>query len=550
MLKILIDNPLLLFFVVAAIGYPLGRIRIGGSSLGVAAVLFVGLAVGSLHPGLKLPEIVYMLGLATFVYTIGLASGPAFAASLRRDGMRNNLLAIGMLGFALILTLAAQRLLHLKSTVAAGLFAGSLTSTPALAGVLETIKQMKSGVNLDQLLAEPVMGYSVAYPMGAIGGVLAISLMQKLWKINYADEARNLNIPGTAGEALTRAIIRVTWEGAGLDTITALVRREKWDVVFGRVKRGESFLLPGPDEHLRPEDLVAVVGTASELERVAAALGERCEDEMSREIGLEQSGYDYRRIFVSNPQVAGRQLGSLNLYGRFGATVTRVRRGDDDFLPHDDMVLQPGDRVRVLAHRDRMADVTSFFGDSYRAVSEIDILSFSLGLALGLLLGIVPIPLPGGITLKLGFAGGPLIVALILGTLERSGPIVWSLPYSANMTLRQVGLLLLLAGIGTRAGYGFVSTFANEGGLAIFAAGAAITFLTAIATLWVGHRLMKIPMNLLIGMVGGCQTQPAVLAYALEQTGNDLPNIGYASVYPVATIGKILLAQVLLTLLD
>jgi len=387
------------------------------------------------------------------------------------------------------------------------------------------------------------MGYSVTYPMGVMGGILAISLVQKLWKVNYADEARNLNIPGAAREALRRATIRVSWDGAERETITELSRREKWDVVFGRVKRGDSFLLPGPRGRLRLGDLVAVVGTESELERVAAVLGERCEEE----IDLERSEYDHRRIFVSNPRVAGRQLGRLNLYERFGATVTRVRRGDDDFLPHDNMVLQPGDRVRVVARRDRMADVTSFFGDSYRAVSEVDILTFSLGLALGLLLGIVPIPLPGGITLKLGFAGGPLIVALILGTVERSGNLVWSLPYSVNMTLRQTGLVMLLAGIGTRAGYGFVSTFATEGGFSIFAAGAAITFLTALATLWAGHRLMKIPMNLLIGMVGGCQTQPAILAYTLEQTGNDLPNIGYASVYPVATIGKILLAQVLLT---
>lgn len=543
MLKILIDNPLLLFFVVAAIGYPLGRIKIRGSSLGVAAVLFVGLAIGSIHPDLKLPEIVYMLGLATFVYTIGLASGPAFVASLQRDGMRNNLLVIGMLVFATILTLIAQRMLHLKATVAAGLFAGSLTSTPALAGALETIKQIKTGVGLDRFLAEPVMGYSVTYPMGVMGGILAISLVQKLWKVNYADEARNLNIPGAAREALRRATIRVSWEDAERETITELSRREKWDVVFGRVKRGDSFLLPGPRGRLRLGDLVAMVGTESELERVAAVLGERCEEE----IDLERSEYEYRRIFVSNPRVAGRQLGRLNLYERFGATVSRVRRGDDDFLPHDNMVLQPGDRVRVVSRRDRMADVTSFFGDSYRAVSEVDILTFSLGLALGLLLGIVPIPLPGGITLKLGFAGGPLIVALILGTVERSGNLVWSLPYSVNMTLRQTGLVMLLAGIGTRAGYGFVSTFATEGGFSIFAAGAAITFLTALATLWAGHRLMKIPMNLLIGMVGGCQTQPAILAYTLEQTGNDLPNIGYASVYPVATIGKILLAQVLLT---
>jgi len=546
MLKILIDNPLLILFIVAAIGYPLGRIKVRGSSLGIAAVLFVGLAIGSIHPDLKLPEIVYLLGLAVFVYSIGLASGPAFVASLKRDGFRNNMLVAGMLLFATTLTLAAQRLLHLKATVTAGLFSGSLTSTPALAGALETIKQLKTGAGLDQLLTEPVAGYSIAYPMGAMGGVLAISLVQKLWQVKYSDEARDLNIPGTATHALSVATILVTWDGASRKKVAELCRCEKWEVVFGRVKRDDAFLLLGPGGRLQLGDLVTVVGTEFELARVAAVLGE-----LSREdISLNRSEYDSRRIFVSNPRVIGRKLGSLNLFDRFGATVTRIRRGDDDFVPHEDMVLEAGDRARVVSRRERMSEVTSFFGDSYRAVSEIDILSFSLGLALGLLLGIVPIPLPGGITLKLGFAGGPLIVALILGTLERSGNIIWTLPYSANMTLRQTGLVLLLAGVGTRAGYGFISTFANGGGLAIFAAGAIITFVVAFVTLWVGYRILKIPMNLLVGMVAGIHTQPAMLGYALEQTGNDLPNIGYASVYPMATIGKIVLVQVLLALLS
>jgi putative transport protein len=196
-----------------------------------------------------------------------------------------------------------------------------------------------------------------------------------------------------------------------------------------------------------------------------------------------------------------------------------------------------------------MEAVSQFFGDSYRALSEIDILTFSTGLAIGLVLGIIPIPLPGGVTLKLGFAGGPLIVALILGALGRTGPMVWSMPYSANLTLRQVGLLFFLAGVGTRAGYAFVTTFTQSGGLAIFAAGAILTCVTALTMLWVGHKLLKIPMGLLIGMLAGLQTQPAVLGFALEQTGNDLPNIGYATVYPVAMITKILFAQLLLTLL-
>jgi putative transport protein len=225
-----------------------------------------------------------------------------------------------------------------------------------------------------------------------------------------------------------------------------------------------------------------------------------------------------------------------------------VRRGDVDLLPHDLMRLELGDRVRVLAPVKRLPAVTAWFGDSYRAVSEVDVLTFGLGLALGLLLGILPLPIPGGLRVTLGFAGGPLIVALLLGTLERTGPLVWSLPYSANTTLRQIGLVLFLAGIGTRAGSGFLATFTSGSGLALFGAGALITFVTAFTALAIGYRLMRIPMSLLVGMVAGIQTQPAVLGYALEQTRNEIPNLGYAAVYPAATIGKILLVQVLLAL--
>src|SRR6266568_6860209 len=304
MLKILIENPLLLLFLVAAIGYPLGRIKIRGSSLGVAAVLFVGLAVGSIHPELKLPEIIYVLGLALFVYTIGLSSGPAFVASLQRDGVRNNLLIVGMLLLATGLTCAAQRLLHFKATLTAGLFAGSLTNTPALAGALETIKHMGAGGTLDQLLAEPVVGYSIAYPMGVMGVVLAISLVQKLWHIDYADEAKRLKVFGAATEALRSRTIHVTWPGTVNQTVAGLIGEQGWDVMFGRIKRGGHYLLAGPQARLQPHDLVTVVGTESEIERVTALLGETS----AEEIDLDRSEFDIRRIFVSNPRVAGRRL--------------------------------------------------------------------------------------------------------------------------------------------------------------------------------------------------------------------------------------------------
>jgi putative transport protein len=544
MIELLRDNPLLLLFLVAAIGYPLGRITIQGSSLGVAAVLFVGLAFGSLHPDLKLPEVVYQLGLIIFVYTIGLSSGPGFFAALRRKGLRDNLLIIGAIVLAMALTGVAAVGLGLSAPLAAGMLAGSLTNTPALAGAIEQLKS-NAPPNLEQLLGEPVVGYSVTYPMGVCGAILMIALAQRIWKVDYAAERRAMSGRGTPHRRLANQTIRITRPDAAGETTEELIRRNGWDVIIGRVKREGQLTLANGQTRLAPGDLVSVVGAPDELARVTTYLGAPADEHLEH----ERSELDYRRIFVSRHSVAGRRLRDLHLPQRFGAVVTRVRRGDVELLPHGDTVIEPGDRVRVVAPRSQMDAVTSFFGDSYRTLSEIDVLTFSLGIALGVLLGLVPFPLPGGVTLRLGFAGGPLLVALALGALERTGPLVWSMPYSANLTLRQLGLVLFLAGVGTRSGYVFASTLTQGGGLAIFVVGALVTCIAALGVLWVGYRLLKIPMSLLIGMVAGLQTQPAVLGFALEQAESDLPSIGYATVYPVAMITKIVLVQVLLLLL-
>jgi putative transport protein len=204
--------------------------------------------------------------------------------------------------------------------------------------------------------------------------------------------------------------------------------------------------------------------------------------------------------------------------------------------------------VRVVARQDQMPAVERFFGDSYQALSEVDVPSLAIGLGAGLLLGLVPIPLPGGLTLELGFAGGPLLVALALGAVGHTGPLVWTLPYSANLTLRQFGLLLFLAGVGTGSGYAFGATLRSGAGLEVVAGGALLTVALAATTLTVGHRLLRVPMNVMVGIVCGQHTQPAALGYAVEQTGNDLPHVGYASVFPTAMIAKIVLAQAILAL--
>ncbi|HEX8822005.1 MAG TPA: TrkA C-terminal domain-containing protein, partial [Archangium sp.] len=413
--------------------------------------------------------------------------------------------------------------------------------TPALAAEIELLKMR---VPQDaQALADPVVGYSITYPLGVIGVLLAIALVQRLWKVDYAAEAQRTSEPGSVNEPLETRVVKVL--RAPEEALATLMQRHRWDVVFGRHQRGEHLDIADLSTRLEPGDLVTVVGTEQELDEVTAGLGEISHEPLAH----DRSVLDYRRMFVSNPEVVGRRLAELDLPGRFGAVATRLRRGDVDMLAQEDTVLEPGDRIRVLTRRDRLDEVGRFFGDSYRALSEIDILSFSLGLALGLLLGTVPIPLPGGVDLKLGFAGGPLVVALVLGWMGRTGRFVWSLPYSANLTLRQAGLVMFLAGVGTRSGYAFVSTLTQGGGLALLAAGGVITFTVALSTLIIGHKLLGIPMSVLTGLLGGLQTQPAVLGFALEQTKNDLPNVGYTTVYPLATVSKIILAQVLLAML-
>ncbi|HET8542749.1 MAG TPA: TrkA C-terminal domain-containing protein [Anaeromyxobacter sp.] len=533
--RLLSQNPLLLLFLVAAIGYPLGRVRLRGSQLGVAAVLFVGLAAGAVDPALALPEIVYMLGLAIFVYTVGLSSGRAFVSSLRRDGLRNAALAVGAIALATALAAAAQRLLGLDGATSAGLFTGALTNTPALAAAVEALRQAAP----DRASA-PVVAYSICYPMGVVGVVLAIRVARRLWRPDLAAEAERLAALGAANAPLASETVRVAHDLGGL-SIEELVRGLRWRVIFGRIRRGGQLLLATPDERLRSGDLVTVVGPRPELDRVAARIGGVSEER----IDLDRSEFDLRRIFVSNPEVAGIPLQDLDVPRKLGVVITRVRRGDEDLLPSDGMRLELGDRVRVLGPVRALQEVTAFFGDSYRAASEVDILAFGLGLALGLLLGILPIPLPGGIRVSLGFAGGPLVVALALGTVGRTGGMIWNLPFGANVALRQIGLILFLAGIGTRAGPGFVAAFAGGGGLAILAGGAVVTFATAFATLLVAHRLMHVPMSLALGMVAGVHTQPAVLGYALDETRNEIPNLGYAATYPAATIAKLLLVQVL-----
>lgn len=529
---LLASTPLLLLFVVIGLGYLLGSMKIAGFSLGPAAVLFTGIFLGSVDARFRLPDFIYVFGLILFVYTIGLQSGATFFGSLNKRGLLTNVFVLSMVLFGAVLTFFAWQLFGLDGVTLVGVYCGALTNTPALAASVETIKSLLSGSSSTEMANAPVIGYSVAYPFGVIGVLLGFFVFSLIKREGSTESGE------TKGPLTSRTFSVTNDAVVGTNVRDFLVQHP--GVVLSRLKRGNYTSLVYAETAFDKNDLVVVVGTESDLQVAEAFFGSVSFEEIQE----DKDELDYRRIIASEKNVVGKKLRDLQLQELLDVTITRIRRGDVDFVPNSDTVIEYGDRVRVLTWVGNIERVTKYFGDSMKHSSEADFFSVSLGIVVGVLLGMVPIPLPGGGTFALGFAGGPLLVGLVLGRLQRTGNIVWGMPYSANLTLRQIGLVLFLAGVGTKAGDGFVRTLAS-GGWAYATVGVGITLLVTFATLIVGTRLFRLPLPAVMGLMSGIQTQPACLAYANEHAPSNAANVWYASVYPVAMIGKILLAQVL-----
>jgi putative transport protein len=537
------DNPLLLLFTLVGVGGVLGSLHWRGFSLGPAAVLFVALGFSAYDERLKLAVIVGQLGLVLFAYTIGVSAGPSFFATLRSGG-RSLVLVVGLLLGAGLVTLGIGHLLGLRGAVLSGVYAGSLTNTPALAASLE---QLKSDA--------PTVGYSVTYLFGVLGMLVAagMSLRTKV----HADPTLDLNATDSVASAegddqvphLEQRTLRVDVEG--LPSLVALEERYANKVVFSRVMHGDVPGHPGKldvaSDDIAPVvgDILTAVGDAGVVERVVQDLGHVS----SVPLVLDRSQLDSRRITVSKRDVAGHSLEQLKLARRFGATTTRVRRGDVDLLATPDLVLQLGDRVRVVARREQMEPVSAFLGDSERGASDLNPVGLALGLSLGLLVGLLSVPMPHNGSFALGVAGGPLLVGLVLGRVQRSGKVLWTIPYQASSAVNQLGMLLFLAYAGSNAGHALSQTLRTDDGPRLLAAGFVVTGLTAATMLLVAPRLAGVAGPRLAGQLAALDTQPAVLAYANERSSGDpRVNLGYALVYPVAMIVKVILAPIIGTI--
>lgn len=530
----LIDNPLLTLFLVMGVGAALGTVRIGGVALGPAAALFAGLAVSAIDDRLaNTPVIVTQVGLALFIYTVGLASGPSFLAEFRRGGAKVLAGVTVLLGLVALAVPAVGSLLDLDKGAQAGLFSGSLTNTPALSAAIGGLGDKVT----DGTVTDPVIGYSLAYPFGVVMMLLAAH-----WSLRRGHRAAASGRAPHAADAnrnATNATLLVD-----RDDLPSLGELQTWEgtkLAFGRVEHDGMVEIATSDLVLVRGDLCTVIGAPDDVERFIAWAGMRSR----RHLALDRALLDFRRISLSNRKLAGTPLRELRLESRFGATVTRVRRGDHDLVADGDFVLRLGDRLRVVGPASRLGEVATLLGDSDRSLGEVDAMGFALGLSIGLLIGLIEVPLPGGGSIELGVGGGPLIAGLVLGTISRTGPITWQIPHAANLTLRQLGILMFLGAVGIRSG----ATFADAAGTGLGGRVALAAFLLtaglAVASLLLVRILRSDPVTA-AGQIAGIETQPAVHAYAAEATkGDERVDAGYALVLPLAMILKLILVQLL-----
>ncbi len=534
---LLANSELLLLFVVVLAGLLLGHIKLGGARLGIAGVLFAGLAFSSwavpegkiLHLAPELKE----FGLVLFVYCVGLTSGPGFFTTWRRGGARLNLVVLVALGVGGAVAFLGGMGLGLDRGQIAGVFCGALTNTPALGAATDKLADTA-------LALQPVVAYSATYPFGVLGALVSFRVFSTYQHAALAREKAALRL---SRDPIVTLNFKVTNPAIIGRSIGELRIRDDVGVMISRVRRGTEVSVPSKYTVLAKGDVVVAACDESAKAAAISFFGELCEEHVE----AHRQFVDMRRVLVSKREHVGRTPNELELAHRFNAQVTRIRRADIDFVASPDTKLELGDRLRVVAPTSQLPKVSLFFGDSQRELAEVDFLGLAMGLTAGLLLAEVPLTL-WGTELELGVAGGPLVVALILGRVGRIGRFVWTIPYETNKALRELGLLLFLAGVGINAGSSLGALFSWQG-LTLVGLGAAVTLVTTAIVLLGARHWAKSSLITSMGTASGMQTQPATLEAAYEMSGkSDETYVAYALVYPASMIGKILIAQLLAVL--
>lgn len=541
-----IAHTVLVLAVVIVLGVALSRIKVAGISIGTTWILFVGIAVS--HFGMTIDadtlHFIKEFGLILFVFSIGLQVGPGFFSSFKQGGLRMVACAATVVALGGVVTYLIHIITGTPMTTMVGVMSGAITNTPGL-GAAQQAYIDSTGIN-DPTIA---LGYAVAYPLGVVGVILSLVALRFLTRVDFAEENKALEAMRAEQTNVVRLSVEFTngaLEGHTIAHMRELVNRQ---FVISRIMQPDGTIsIADGNSLLKMGERLRVICSPEDSEAVVAFLGQQIE--MSKEewgaTPDSQHSLVSRRIVITKSEINGKKFSDLRLRTKYGINITRVNRAGIDLIPYQGMELQMGDRVMVVGDERAIDQVAEVLGNSTKKLREPQLLTIFFGIALGVVLGSMPlmhIPQP----VKLGLAGGPLIVAILIGRFGPHFHLVTYTTMSANLMLREIGLAMFLAGVGIGAGNGFVEAIVN-GGYRWIGYGVIITMLPLLVVGLVARLKMKMNYYTLIGMLSGSSTNPTALGYANTLAGNDMPSLSYATVYPVVMFLRVLVAQLLIML--
>lgn len=539
-----VAHDLLVLSLVILTGIGLGNIRIAGVKLGVAGVLFTGLAAAhfGLRPETGVAHFLKDFGLVLFVFALGMQMGPGFFASLRKQGRLLNAYAFALVGGGALVALLGGWWLGMPLPAVAGLFAGATTNTPALGAAQQALVMANAA---PELVTLPALAYAATYPLAIVGIILSLVIVRIFFKIKVSDEAEEFRLAqGVGVDPLERVTLRV--ENPNLEGITIAdvpgIHETRVVISRHRPANGGEVQAATPETRLHVGDLIMAVGTQSSLDDFRVIIGS-----VSPESLMQASGkVTYRRVVLTNERMLGKTVHELGLEHLHNVAVTRVSRGDLIFTALPDLRLQFGDMLQLVGTEDSLNDATKELGNAVQMLQETKFAAIFAGIMLGVLLGLYPFRIEGlPVPIRLGLAGGPLVMAILLSHLGRLGPMIMHMPINANRALRELGIILFLANVGLLSGEKFLETVVSAQGVQWVLLGLAVTVLPLLAVGFAARRFHKLNYMTLCGLLSGGMTDPPALAFATSTARSDSPAIAYAAVYPLTMLLRIVAAQVI-----
>lgn len=536
--------------LVAVVGLWLGNIKIRGVGFGIGGVLFGGIFVGHFADQLgwvlsaDMLHFIQEFGLILFVYTIGIQVGPGFFASLRVSGLRLNLFAFGIVVMGGLVTAILHKLFAIPLPVVLGIFSGAVTNTPALGAGQQILRDL--GIPAD-VVDQMGMSYAMAYPFGICGILLSMWLVRVLFRINVEQEAKEHESTLTNGHALIKTInIRVENPNLNNMAIQDVPILNSATIICSRLKRDDTLMVPSPDTLIQHGDLLHLVGQPADLNNARLVIGQEVDTSLSTR------GTDMRveRVVVTNEKVLGKKIRDLQVKERYDVVISRLNRDGVELVASQDASLQFGDILNLVGRPSSIDAVANMVGNAQQKLQQVQMLPVFIGVGLGVMLGSIPLYVPGfPVALKLGLAGGPLIMALILGRIGSIGKLYWFMPPSANLALRELGIVLFLAVVGLKSGGDFVDTLVNGEGMSWVGYGIFITAIPLITVGLLARMFAKMNYLTLCGMLAGSMTDPPALAFAnnLHATSGAAA-LSYATVYPLVMFLRIITPQLLAVL--